>query len=198
MSICSGEWIFLNGPGRALATLPRCWGWTGRTLASLPLLGSRNSSIRRLKPGEGSACQPSLPSRGVIVVREDRQAGPLSRGRKPSRDSSACRSDLPCVGRGAIPLSETKGVSPHGHVMVSPAVGRKRREKVPLKQCLKNTCRQAQKTRRCFSFRAPKTRSAGVELGGTCSASCVHLHKGGVTGSRAHSAKACCLGVMEC
>ena len=65
-----------------------------------------------------------------------------------------------------VRILSSEGVSAQGHMMVSPAVGQKRREKEPLKQCLKKTWRQAQKTRRCFSFRAPKTRSAGVESGG--------------------------------
>jgi len=78
---CSGECIFLNRPGRTLASLPTCRGWTGRTLASLPLLGvswRRNSSIRRLKPGEGSAYRSAPPEVGVMLLRVGRGAVPLS------------------------------------------------------------------------------------------------------------------------
>ena len=86
--------------------------------------------------------------------------------------------------------------SAQGHVMVSPAVGRKRMEKEPLKQCLKNTCRQVQKTHCCFSFRAPNMRSVGVGEVGTSSRSCVHLQIGRGVRSRPHAAKAACLGVI--
>jgi len=99
---------------------------------------------------------------------------------------------LSCVGWD-IPLSE--GGSKQGHMMVSPAVGQKQLEKEPLKQCLKNTWRQAQKTHRCFSFRAPRMRSAGVGDVGTSSCLCVHLQMGRGVGSRPHAAKAACLGV---
>jgi len=93
-----------------------------------------------------------------------------------------------------IPLSEGV-VSEQGHVIVSLAVGQKRMEKEPLKQCLKNTWRQAQKTCRCFSFKAPRMRSAGVGDVGTSSCSFVHLQTGRGVGSHPHMAKAACLGV---
>jgi len=88
---------------------------------------------------------------------------------------------LSCVRREATSLS--KGVSEQGHMIVSPAVGWKHKEKELLKQYLKNTWRQVQKTCHCFSFRAPRTRSTGVESGGTWRESLVHLQMGRGEGS---------------
>jgi len=133
------------------------------------------------------------------------RAVPLSKGgrnpssRLESRKGSACRSVPPgvgirlsCMGWG-VPLS--KGVSEQGHMIVSPAVGQNQMEKEPLKQCLKNTWRQAQNTCRCFSFRAPRTRSAEVGDVGTLSLSCVYLQMGRGDRSQAHVAKAACFGL---
>ena len=203
-STCSGECIFLNGPGRTLASLPMCRGWTGCTLASLPLLRRRNSSIRHLKPREGSACRSAPPEVGIILSRMGQGAIPLSRGRNPSsglesREGSACRSAPPKVGimlsrvGWGVPLS--KGVSEQGHVMVSPAVGWNQIEKELLKQCLKNTWRHVQNTHHCFSFRAPRMRSAGVGDVGTSSCSCVHLQIGRGVWSCPQAEKAACFGV---
>ena len=151
-------------------------------------------------------CQPPQPSRGGIVACVDQGVGPLSKGgrnpfvRPEPKEGSACRSTssetgmLSCVGW-VIPLSKEGKSSPHRHVIMSPAVGQKHREKEPLKQCLKNTCRHMQKTCHCFSFRVPRTRSAGVESGGAWSVSCVHLQIGSGEVSHDHLAKAVCLGV---
>jgi len=187
-SMCSGECIFLNGPGCTLASPPMCLGSVDRIFAWMLLTGSvdcifawtlliggvsgrRYFSIRHLKPGEGSACRSVPPEVGIRLTHVGQGVAPLSRGRNSSsrlesREGSACRSVplkvgimLSHVGWG-VPLS--KGVSKQGHVIVSPGVGWKRIEKELLKQCLKNTWRQAQKTHHCFSFRAPKTRSVGV------------------------------------
>ena len=64
-------------------------------------------------------------------------------------------------------------------MMVSPAVGWNHNKNKPLKQCLKNTWRQAQKTCHCLSFSALVTRSAGVGEVGTSSLVWVHLQMGG-------------------
>ena len=131
-------------------------------------------------------------------------AVPLSRGRNPpsrpgSREGSVCRSVPPkvgimlsCVGW-SVPLS--KGVSEQGHVIVSPAVGWNQIKKELLKQCLKNTWRQAQKTCHCFSFKAPRIRSAGVGDVGTSSLSHVHLQMGRGVWSRPQEVKVACFGV---
>ena len=163
---CSRECIFLNRPGCTLASLPMCWepadhifAWTLPTVCkpadrifaqTLPTVwgvsGLRNSSIRHLKPGEGSQvrirlsvgpCKSAPPKVGIMLSRGDRRSVLLS------ECSGACRSMLPEAG---IRLSYVRrgmvccGVSSmHGHMMVSPAVGRNHIEKEPLKQCLKNT-----------------------------------------------------------
>ena len=101
---------------------------------------------------------------------------------------------LSCVGWG-IPLS--KGGSEQGHMIVSLAVGQNQMEKELLKQCLKNTWRHTQKTCCCFSFRAPRMRSAGVGDVGTLSCLYVHLQTGRGVRSCPHTANAACLGVEE-
>jgi len=196
---CSRECIFLDGPGCTLASLPMCWvladhifAWT--LLTGGGVSGRRNSSIRRLKPGEGSAYRSAPPEVGIILLRIEQGTVPLSSlgesslGPKSGEGFSSSMLDA----KSAI---TTLGVSEQGHMIVSPAVGRKRREKEPLKQCLKNTWRQVQKTRCCFSFRAPRTRSAGVGDVGTSSCLCVHLQMGRGVKSCLHAAKAACLGV---
>ena len=102
--------------------------------------------------------------------------------------SRACRSTLPEAGirlsydgRGGVGCKVLSSV--HGHVMVSPAVGQNHIEKEPLKQCLKNTWRQVQRTRHCLSFRALRMRSAGVGDKGTSSLSHIHLQMGRGEGS---------------
>jgi len=179
-----------------------------QTLLTGGVSWQRNSSIRRLKPGEGShACRSAPPEVGIMLSRMDRQASPYSDlGRNPptgleSGEGSVCRSVPPEVGimlshvrPGGVSLS--KGVSKQGHVIVSPAVGRKRMEKEPLKQCLKNTWRHAQNAHCCFSFRAPRTRSVGVGEVGTLSCLWVHLQIGRGVRSRPYAAKAACLGVI--
>ena len=222
-SMCSGECIFLNGPGCTLASLPMCWesadcifAWMlltvwgsadhifAWTLLTGGVSGQRNSSIRCLKPGEGSMCRSAPPEVGIRLSCVEWGAAPLSKGRNSSfgsrsREGSACRSAPPKVGimllhvGWGIPLS--KGGSEQGHMIVSLAVGWNRMEKEPLKQCLKNTWRHVQKTRHGFSFRAPKMRSAGVGDVGTSSCSCVHLQVGRGVRSQPHAAKAACLGV---
>ena len=149
-------------------------------------------------------CRSAPPEVGIMLSRMGQGAVPLSRGRNPSprlesREGSACRSAPPEVGimlshvGWGVPLS--KGVSEQGHMMVLLAVGQNWIEKKLLKQYLKNTWRQAQKTRRCFSFKASRTRSAGVEEVGTLSLLHVHLQMGRGVWSCPHVANAACFGV---
>ena len=73
--------------------------------------------------------------------------------------------------------------SEQGHMIVSPAVGQKWREKELLKQCLKKTWRHTQKIQCCFSSRAPRMRLEGVDEGGTSIGFLVHLQVGRGFGS---------------
>ena len=94
-------------------------------------MGKDSALFTKLSASRTRHVRSALPARG---------GGVLVRNMLPA----SCRYAPPEAGirltwRGRSGLLVGRGSSDQGHVMVSPAAGRKRRENEPLKQCLKNT-----------------------------------------------------------